>query len=475
MNKSGRPNIVFLMLDTLSADCLRLYGGDVKAPNIEGIAKQGVLYKNAIAPGTYTLTSHVSIFTGKRVRNLKRLNKNPVKNSNESVDPLFLKNKYIRQEDFTLAARLSYLGYKTSLFSNNPFITNSTGLSSGFSYVKNIFLENKLNYHKTTLRIIGNDFLRETLTRLACHISAAIPQEQLGRLYSSLRNRLNEKVCRETGAYLLDQGAALTNAIIDDYLSREAPEGHFIFANYMEAHEGYPTQMVTDREVSQDRWLYVSGILDPEDTGILRKAYARRIEYLDRKIGRLMLLLKYRGILDNAVVVLTSDHGQAFMEHGQLYHTLFPYNEISHVPLIAARYVNGNQVSGGKTVDKLVSLTSLYNLILDIGFGKSETLNGSMTAEAQVFSDHTGMLDVWDMRLLGMLKGRIKNADILYRTKMKYNTFATAVYSGGYKLMHYYGDGMGDELYDLNEDPGESLNIINEKREIAKKLVSRAL
>ena len=473
MNRRGRPNIVFLMLDTLSADSLRLFGGGVRMPNVEGMAKQGTLYKNAIAPGTYTLTSHVSIFTGKRVRGMKHLNKNPV-NASESIDPLFLKNKYIRQSDLTLARRLSYLGYKTSLFSNNPFITNSTGLGVGFAHVKNIFMENKLNYHKTTLRVIGNDFLRENLTKLACYASAAIPQEQLERLYTSLRNRLNEKVCRETGAYLLDQGAALTNAVIDDYLSKTSPEGHFIFANYMEAHEGYPTQMITNKDVSQDRWMYVSGILGVEDTEVLRRAYTKRLEYLDRKIGRLMLLLKYRGVLDNAVVVLTSDHGQAFMEHGQLYHTLFPYNEISHVPLIAARYLHGKQVSDRKTVEKTVSLTSLYDSLLGIGYGKSETLNGSMTTEGSVFSDHTGMLDVWDMRLLGMLKGRIKNAEIIYKTKMKYNTFATAVYSGNYKLMHYYGGSMKDELYNLEEDPKESLNIIGEKRETARELLHRA-
>ncbi len=474
MNRNGRPNIVFLMLDTLSADSLRLYGGDIRMPNVEGIARRGTVYRKAIAPGTYTLTSHVSIFTGKRVRSLRQLNKNPLKDTNESIDPLFLKNKYIKQGDIALANKLSYLGYRTSLFSNNPFITNSTGLSNGFSYVKNIFMENKLNYHKTTLRIIGNDFMRENLTKLACYISAAIPKEGLDKLYTSLRNRLNEKVCRETGAFLLDQGAALTNAVIDDYLSKVKAEGNFIFANYMEAHEGYPTQMITDRDVSQDRWMYVSGILDSEDTGVLRKAYARRVEYLDKKIGRLMLLLKYRGVLDNAVVVLTSDHGQAFMEHGQLYHTLFPYNEISHVPLVAARYLDGKQTSERKTVEKAVSLTSLYDSLLDIGYGKSETLNGSMTTGESVFSDHTGMLDVWDMRLLGMLKDRIKNAEIIYKAKMKYNTFATAVYSGGYKLMHYYGGRMKDELYNLEEDPKESVNIIGEKRETARELLHRA-
>lgn len=467
----GRPNVIFLMLDTLSADHLRLYGGDVGMRNLERIARKGVIYKNAIAPGTYTLTSHASIFTGKRVRKIRSLVKNPVRNHNESTDPLFLKNRYIKDNEPTLAAQMSCLGYRTSLFSNNPFITNSTGLSTGFSFVRNIFLENKLRYHKTTLRIIGNDFLRENLTKLAYHISSVIPEKRLDRLYMELRNRLNSKVCRETGAYLLDQGADLTNNIVRDYLSETGGRGHFMFINYMEAHEGYPTNMITEEKVSQDRWMYVSGMIDGSGVEVLKKAYAKRLEYLDRKMGRLMEILRRKGVLDNAVVVIASDHGQAFMEHGQLYHTLFPYNEISHVPLITARYIGGKQVREGRTVAENVSLRSLYDSILEIGYGRSDTINGSMLKEKHVFSDHTGMLDVWDIPLLKMFRNRSKNAERLYRTKLKYNAFATAIYSGNYKLIHYYGRSGRSELYDLSKDPKETENIIAGNGEVAQMML----
>lgn len=475
MDKNERPNIVFLMLDTLSADHLKMYGGDIRMRNLEKIAEEGTTYKNAIAPGTYTLTSHASLFTGRRVKEIKSLTKNPVINHSESTDPLFLKNKYIKDQEPTIAARLSYLGYKTALFSNNPFVSSSTGLGTGFSYLRNIFMENKLKYHKTTLKIIANDFLRENLTRLSYYLSSFIPEDKIDDIYVSLRSRLNRKVCAETGAYILDQGAMLTNSIVDDYLSKTGDRNHFLFLNYMEAHEGYPTNIITDKEVSQDRWMYVSGMIDGHDVRHLKSAYATRLEYLDTKIGRMMSILKVRGILDNAVVIFASDHGQAFMEHGQLYHTLFPYNEISHVPLVTARYLNGKQVTDRKTIENPVSIKSLYNSILDIGYRKADRVNGAMLKEKYVFSDHTGMLDVWDIPLLKMFKDRSKNAEILYKTKLRYNNSATAVYYNNYKLIHYYGGRIGSELYNIREDPRESTNIIGENRQLAKEMLSASI
>ncbi len=474
MKSINRPNVIFVMLDTISADHLKLYGGNASMKNFENMAIRGTKYANAIAPGTYTLPSHLSMFLGKRVRNIKMLLKNPVKNQNTSTDPLFLKNKYIRDNDRTLAMQMSHLGYKTSLFSNNPFITESTGLSTGFSYIRNVFIENKLKYHKTTLRIIGNDFSRENLTKLAYGVSYLIPKENMDNMYLSLRRRLNRKVCNETGAYALDQGAELTNKIIGEYLERSFGNRHFMFVNYMEAHEGYPTNLIVDKEVSQDRWMYVSNIIDNSGINILKKAYEKRLQYLDSKLGELIKIMRTDGILDNAIVIMASDHGQAFGEHGQLYHNLFPYNEISKVPFVTARYLNGKQVKENLEIENPVGLKSLYNRILEIGYGKMMEIPGNETDSGYVFSDHTGMLDVWDMPLLQRLRHRSKNADLLYKTKLRYNTFASAIYKGRYKLIHYYGSkkNIKDEMYDLRNDPEEMNNIVGKNRDVALQMLS---
>ena len=62
-----RPNVIFVMLDTMRADSLGVYGGRKRLKTLDSIASKGNVYLNAIAPGTYTLPSHTSIFTSKRV------------------------------------------------------------------------------------------------------------------------------------------------------------------------------------------------------------------------------------------------------------------------------------------------------------------------------------------------------------------------------------------------------------------------
>ena len=466
-----RPNVIFIMLDTLSTDHLKMYGGRIKMGNLERIGGDGVIYKNAIAPGTYTLPSHASLFTNKRVRRIRSLVKDPIKNHERGTDPLQLKNKYIGDNEMTLAKQMSYLGYKTSLLSNNPFITSSTGLGTGFSFIKNIFIEKRVEAHKASLGLIGNDMARKNLTRLAYYISRFIPEKSLDKLYVELRHRLNKRFNEESEYYSLDQGAELTNSTADDYLSKTGSRGHFMFLNYMEAHESYPTNMLTDKFVSQDRWMYVSRILGEEDVQILRKAYEKRLGYLDKKIGNLMAILKNRGILENAVVVMTSDHGQAFMEHGQLFHALFPYNEISKVPLVVGRYKDSKQVRVGEVEESNVSLSALNGAISEIGYGKIDSINGTLRKDRFVFSDHIGQADVWDIGLLRLLKGRSKNAEKIYKAKLKYNSFASAVYYNNYKLIHYSNKRIPNELYDMENDPKESENIIEGNRSLARQML----
>ena len=466
--RKGRPNVVFIVLDTLRADCTRQYGGRLSLPNIDRIGRNSTIYDNAVAPGTYTLTSHVSLFTGKRVRKVETLMKDPIANYYDSTDPLVSKNKYIGSSEMTLARRMSYLGYKTALFSNNPFVGNTTGLGEGFSHVVNTFMEEKLRTNKAALNLIGNDAMREGLTRLAYFLTRMMPKDRLDKLYIGLRNRLNKGFGEKYGFYKLDQGAEATNRLIGRYLSRNDENDHFIFVNYMEPHEGYPTNLVTDRYVDQDKWLYVSNIQnDNQDVGVIREAYRKRIEYMDGQLGRLIGTLKSRGILDNAVLILASDHGQSFMEHGQMYHTLFPYEQISHVPLMTAKFENGKQVNTRERVGNPVSFTALYDSVMNVGYQKSDVINGELRKDNYVFCDHTGISEVWDIGLLRLLKARSKYADEIYRAKLAKNVFASAIYYKDYKLIHYYNKGTKDELYNIRSDPEESENVLDRNKGMA--------
>lgn len=474
-----RPNIVFVMLDTARADYFRTYGGVMELPNIDRMSSNGVVYENAVSPGTYTASSHVSLFTGRRVASVRALMQDKLRNADRNIDPFLVKSRLIKQGEPTLAKKLEYLGYKTALFSNNPLVTRYTGIAEGFSYLSytdTIAIASSRKMRKMRVRaplsMIGNDALRNRLLELSYMVSRLIPEKSLDRLYLRLRGKLNRAYAKESRYYDLDQGSAPTNRIIRKYTGKNGSEGNFLFINYMEAHEGYPTNLVTSEYVEQDKWLYLSGILDPtESLKHIKSARNRRMAYLDGQIGGLLRNLKESGILDNAVVLLASDHGQGFMEHGQMYHSMFPYGEIVHVPLIAARFVNGRQTKTRERIREPVSLTALHDAILDIGYGRSEMFDGNVRSDVPVFSDHTGITEVWDAYLLKLIRKRSRCADAIYRAKIRQNAFATAVYRGRYKLI-WYRNGRENELYNLSEDPGETENLAREKREIVRELIS---
>ncbi len=467
-----QPNIIFLMLDTVRADALGTYGGKVKLNNIDGISKKAVVFQNAIAPGTYTLPSHLSIFLGKRPRTIRALKKDNIKYHNDRTDPFLNKTNYINGKDITLAKHLSYLNYNTALFSGNPFLSPSAGVTNGFSHIENTFVNEKIKGKNLSvnmiLRMINSDFTRNNLIRLAYVLSSVFPNETLDSMYLKLRKKVDKHYSEECNYYELDSGAKQTNMKIRDYLESVKNERNFLFVNYMEGHEGYPTNLVTDKHVVQDKWLHMIGHYSIEDAEAEKAAYMKRIEYLDGKIGSLMKILKGKGLLDNAFVIMAGDHGQAFMEHGQMYHNVFPYNEVAKVPLIISKFENGKQKDISKKVRNAFSLTSLNKLIPDIGYGIEDGFEKA-TSDV-VVSDHLGITEVWDTYLLKLLRKRSKHADAVYRKKLYYNRFASAVYFKNYKLMHFYGK-QRDELYDMSRDPQERYNVIDKNRNLAHRMI----
>lgn len=479
MPDKGRPDIIFVMLDTVRADYLKTYGGSANFDTFNKLSKKGALYTNAISAGTYTAPSHTSLFLGKRVTDIKELRKDNIKCHDQMTDPFMTKSRYIKKGEMTLARKLSYLGYESALFSNNPFVSMATGMAEGFDHIENAWIDSKLIKNKdsvkATLSLVANDYMRNKLIDLAYYVTRPVPKNELNTIYMKLRKRLNVNFSNEYGYYELDKGSGYTNSLLNNYLMNENRRNKFIFINYMEAHEGYPTNLITKDYVEQDKWFYMCGISDDKSKNIeiVKKAYIKRLEYLDTKLNEMMRILKERGMLENSVVVMAGDHGQAFMEHNVMYHNMFPYNEMVHVPLLATRFIGGKQVDTREVIEQPVSLSNLHGSLLDIGYSKSDVVDGSMTRPGTVITDHVGITEVWDVHLLKRFKNRIRNANIIYKAKRKHNTFATAVYHKGYKLIHYYGR-RNDELYKLDEDSLEQDNMIGAQRDLTREMLNHA-
>lgn len=472
----GRPNIVFIMLDTLRADMLRMYGGEIRLSNIERWAREGVNYSNAVAPGTYTVPTHVSLFLNKRVREIKELTKDPMKYSEKNTDPFLKKSVYIKEGELTLAKHLSMLGYNTALFSNNPFLSASTGLGVGFKHIENLWFRDKIDKNrpsiKLTLKIVESRRAKKSLINLAYLISKAISEKKLDQIYLNLRVKLNKHFAKEYGFYELDKGITKTIGSVRKYLKENEKEKRpkFLFINLMEAHEGYPTNLIVKDYIEQDKWLYLSNIIDPRDGSleIIKKAYEARVRYMDFKLGELIKMLKNEGMLDNTLLIFASDHGQAFMEHGIMYHNMFPYQEVSRVPLIAVKFENGKPVRQGENVENVVSLMRLHDSIMEVAYGNNDLIDGSLRRDNVVFSEHVGITEVWDKCLLEKLKSRSEYANRIYKTKRFHNVQATAIYYKRYKLIHFFSDGFKDRLFEL---PNEEDNIIDKNRSIAHEML----
>lgn len=473
--QDGRRNVVVLLLDTMRASALAEPG----LYNINRIARKGTLYKNAVAPGTWTAPSHASLFTDSPVSKIGSVSKDFFTAGTKSIDPWMVKTRFLNDDATTLAKTISALDYQTSLFSNNPFLTSFTNLGAGFEHIEDVWLNSNLKYNRGLVNrlsaiINGGASAREKMFKTSYYMTRMLPPAVLDWLYLELRRRLNEGVCKADGTYKLDRGARDTHVAIKDYLDRKYDyRPQFMFVNYIEAHENYPVSKRKD--ILQDKWMYLSGIreIDEGATKELYRGYLKRLRYLDTMIGRTLDTMRDKGILDNATVVITSDHGQMFGEHGMMYHSVRPYEGVAKVPLIAANYVDG-KISGGPEIEERpVSLRSLNKALVNLADGTFSYLNGNLRKDRYVMAEHMGIAEGWDADFLKLLKSRSKSAMAIYDAKSRCNRRVTAVYKGDLKLVHHFGKAK-DELYDLGKDPQEAVNIVDAKRDAALEL-SRAV
>jgi arylsulfatase A-like enzyme len=466
-------NIVVLLLDTIRASDVH---ENPRLRTINYIARNGTTYMNAIAPGMWTAPSHASMFTERHVSEIKTVSKNFFSDGSHKIDPWMVKTKFLDDNTVTLAQKMHRFGYDTTLISSNPFLTSFTNLAVGFDKIYDVWLEANVKYNqslvdKLSFIINGGAKARDRMYTTSYLMTSMLPKPILDKLYLILRRRLAEGIAKADGTYRLDRGAKDVNRALKRHIAGDRnSKPNFMFINYIEGHENYP---ISSRSgVVQDKWLYLSGIeeMTPDAMGKLHGAYTKRLNYLDDRVRDVLSMLKEKGMLEDASIVIASDHGQSFGEHGLLYHSLPPYQELAHVPLIIANYKNGKLVKAKEKIERPVSLLSLHGALLDLASGKDAYLNGNLRSGKYLVSEHTGICEGWDESLLRMFKSRSKSAALIYNAKSRFNGKATAVYGGNMKLMHYFGK-RKDELYDLSTDPAESDNIIDRKRSAANDLL----
>jgi arylsulfatase A-like enzyme len=179
--------------------------------------------------------------------------------------------------------------------------------------------------------------------------------------------------------------------------------------------------------------------LTEEDIQDLLKLYDAEIRYTDSQIGRVLDTLEKSGILENTIVIITADHGEAFGEHDRFGHHPYPYDELIKVPLIIA----GPGVES-TTVNKQVSLLDLAPTVLDlVGAETPDSMEGQSFApvlSGDDLDDRTAMTISDNGTIFGC-----RTAEWKYITRI---------------------DGKESILFDLASDPTESNNLTKDVPEV---------
>jgi len=326
------PNVLLIIWDTVRAASLGLYGYErATTPNLEDLAARGTVFNRAIATTSWTLPSHVGMFTGLFASELWADFRMPF------VAPVP-----------TLAEELRNRGYVTAGFVGNTFyVGRESGLARGFMHFDDYPLS----------------------------LSEFVLSTTLGRVLIT-NNRFRRRI-GSTDIFARRSAGDLTDRLVN-WFDRPRSRPFFAFINLFDAHEPYrPPPAFAERfgtarprrlanlDHSQlrnaTRWSRRSMPADEQQAE--QDAYDAAILYLDHELGRLLEELDRRDLRENTIIIVTSDHGESFGEHALWGHGSTVYTTQVHVPLVIA---GSGRVPAARRIDRPVSMRSVAATVLDL-------------------------------------------------------------------------------------------------------------
>ncbi len=411
----ARPNVVLIVLDTIRADILSAYGyPKPTSPSLSLVASEGILFHQAITTDFWTLPAHASLLTGEY----------------PAVHQATSETNALGEEAMTLAEYLRAAGYKTRAYVSNPWIGSEQGFGQGF-----------------------DTYIETWKSAPTAHDAYATDSAGI----EGAQAWLNEQ--------------------------NERGENFFLFLNLNSAHMPYSPDALTLVEISpaprspertrelraiKGMWAYLGGeySLKADDFEVLQDLYAAEVAMVDGLVGGMVEFMRELNMLDDTLLIITSDHGENLGEHGMVDHLLSMYETTMRVPLIMRL---PSSFSAGSESEELVSLVDIVPTVLDIcglapqypDIAARSLLSPSRSPHEFVIAENERPLN--GVNLMRENFPDFDPASIDHRMKM--------LRTLQHKLI-WYDDGRV-EVYDLQSDPGELNDLSVLEPELSSRLLSQ--
>jgi choline-sulfatase len=313
-----RADHIFIwMVDTLRADKVHVFNPKtrVETPNYDAFAADATRFAWAQVPGTWSLPSHASLLTGVY----------PPVHKATSADAKLSKDVAFIAED------MKKKGFKTAMFSSNGYVSAKWGFQRGWDAYRNFIRENLPN---------GADYLWKTAKTWV------------------LQNKKKSEF-----AYL---------ATVDPHVAY-TPKAEFLKKYWNKPYKGPLKPALTGIQLGS----IGAGKLkiNDNDKAYLEALHDGEITQSDNSFATFIADLKAADLYDRSVVVVVSDHGDEFGEHGRFGHGQSVYQELTHVPLIIRA---PGRMPQGKVIRTDVEIMDLYATLLDLaGITPGEKIQGT--------------------------------------------------------------------------------------------------
>jgi len=426
------PNIVLVFVDNQPAEMLGCYGNsELHTPHLDRLAGEGLRFNKAFCPNAMCSPCRASLLTGLM----------PSQHGihtwlDDSVMDRWPLDWNAIAEFRTLPKILADSGYKTALI-GKYHLGSPSKPQNGFQHWVALNIGHTLSFYNNTIVDNGREVV--------------VPQHSV--------DYFTEKAVDYIGAH---DPASGTPFFL--FLTYNAPYGHWPSVKgpsgnrFARFYETTPMRSVPREGVSKKvvDWFvrnieeginpnYLSSLLQqPNDLETLRN-YFSQISMIDDGVGKVLAALDRKGLTDDTLVIYTADHGFSLGHHGVWGHgeDSWPSNcyGVSYsIPLIMRHH---GRIAAGQTSNRLVGTTDMFATILDYVGLKESPRNPNAQARSFAPLLH-GAAQEWD--------------DVIFMEQEETRAIRTSkwLYMTRFQLPGYP---FGDELYDLEHDPGEYRNL----------------